>query len=142
MDQNRQGDLVKTPKSLYKSGLPVDKIRDQKYTDREQDLVTKKYQSISGSLNWLSVSTQPEISIITNMLPQYSSRATHGHVAHARHVVHYLNDSKSLGLSFHSRDNDKPQSFLKFPIDNSSITSLCDTNWGPQDQSTPSNAVV
>jgi len=103
MDKNLHDNLVKTPKSPYKSGLPVNKIRDQKYSDREQDLVTKKYQSIVGSLNWLSVSTQPDISTITNMLAQYSSRTTYGHVAHARHTVRYLKGSKSLGISFLSQ---------------------------------------
>ena len=125
-------------KPPYKSGLPVDKIRDQNYSAREQEIITKKYQSIIGSLNWLAVSTRPDISTITNMLAKYASCATHGHVSHARHVVRYLKGTKTLGISFHSRDSDKLQSFLKFPIDKDGLTSLCDANWGPQDQSKPS----
>jgi hypothetical protein len=37
---------------------------------------------------------------------------------------------------FSSTPNTQLSAFVKFPIDNH-ITSMCDTNWGPQDQSKP-----
>ena len=42
------------------------------------------------------------------------------------------------GIEFTSKDNDKLQSFLKFPIDHNRLLALTDANWGPQDQSKPS----
>ena len=131
------GDHVKSELSPYKSGLPVDKIKPMQYTPAKQAHLTQKYQSIIGSLNWLSTSTRPDIAPITNILAKYSSCPTEGHVAHAKHAIRYLKGTKTKGISFTSTDNDKLQSFVKFPISPDHLTALTDANWGPQDQSKP-----
>ena len=95
------------------------------------------FQSIIGSLNWLATLTQPDIAPITNALAKYSSNPTEGHVMHAKHVIWYLKGTKTKGISFCSRDIDKLQSFVKFPIPSEQLTAFTDANWGPQDQSKP-----
>ena len=130
-------DHISTERSPYKSGLPVDKIKNTEYSHTKQQYLTQKFQSIVGSLNWLATSTRPDIAPITNILAKYSSNPSEGHLAHAKHVLRYLKGSTTYGISFSSRDNDNLQSFLKFPIPTDRITALTDANWGPQDQSKP-----
>eukprot|EP00558_Chaetoceros_sp_UNC1202_P008860 CAMPEP_0197252668 /NCGR_PEP_ID=MMETSP1429-20130617/62281_1 /TAXON_ID=49237 /ORGANISM="Chaetoceros sp., Strain UNC1202" /LENGTH=60 /DNA_ID=CAMNT_0042715111 /DNA_START=83 /DNA_END=262 /DNA_ORIENTATION=+ len=60
------------------------------------------------------------------MLAKYQSQPSKGHIDAARHVVRYLKGTKSMGITFSSKDDDKLQSFLKFPIDPSKITALTD----------------
>ena len=121
----------------YKSGLPVDKIKPAQYTQAKQAYLTQKYQSIVGSLNWLATSTRLDIAPITNILAEYSSCPTEGHVDHATRVIRYFKGTKTKGISFSSTDNDTLQSFVKFPISSDQLTALTDANWGPQDQSKP-----
>jgi hypothetical protein len=94
-------------------------------------------QVLIGCLTWLSLSTRPDIATITNLLAQYTVKATQSHINAAKRVIRYLKGTKSLGISFNSKTQDKLESHVKFPIDQSTITSLCDANWGPQDQSKP-----
>ena len=105
-------DHVSMEWSPYKSWLPVDKIQNATYTQRKQEYLTQKYQSIVGSLNWLATSTRLNIAPITNILAKHSSNLSEGHLAHAKHVLQYLKGTKSLGITFSSRDNDDLQSFV------------------------------
>ena len=130
-------DHINSTMTPYKSGLPVDKIRHQSYSPSHQAYLTKKYQSLVGSLNWLATSTRPDLSPITNILAKYSSNPSEGHLAHAKHVLKYLKGTMNLGIEFSSKDNANLQSFLKFPIDHDKVLALTDANWGPQDQSKP-----
>jgi hypothetical protein len=52
----------------------------------------------------------------------------------------YLKGTKSMGISFTSYNRNDLSSFVKFPIESSTITCLTDANWGPQDQSKPNPA--
>jgi hypothetical protein len=82
------GDGVNEPKSPYRNGLPIDKIPQDK--DVPYDL-QQKYnallQTLVGSLNWLSISTRPDIQPITNMLAKYSSKASKGHIHAAKWII-------------------------------------------------------
>jgi hypothetical protein len=124
---------VHTP---YRSGCPVDTIPCKTISPHEQAKLTHKMQVLLGSLTWLSISTRPDIATITNLLAQYTTKATQSHLNQVKRVIKYLKSTKSLGISFHSDNNCKLQSYVKFPIPDG-ITSLCDANWGPQDQSRP-----
>ncbi len=94
-------------------------------------------QSYIGSLNWLSTSTRPDISTITNIMSQYVSKPNKHHITQAKRVIKYLKGSKTLGVSFSSKIDKRLESHVKFPIDQSTVTTMCDANWGPQDQSNP-----
>ena len=132
------GEGVNIPRSPYRSGLPVDKIKIEDYDETTQHKITSLLRSLVGSLNWLSVATRPDIATITNMLAQYANnKASRGHIDQAKRVIKYLKGTKSKGILFSSRRRTKLESFVKFPIHDSQVTSLSDANWGPQDQSTP-----
>jgi hypothetical protein len=88
-----------------------------------------------GCLTWLAMSTRPDIATITNILAKYTTKCTKEHIKQVKRVIRYLKGTKTLGIQFTSKQQSKVESHIKFPIDN--ITSLCDANWGPQDQSRP-----
>jgi hypothetical protein len=131
------GDGVTEPRTPYRSGYPVDKIPEENYDESTQHKLNHLLRVLVGSLNWLSLSTRPDIATITNMLAKYSNNASKGHIEQAKRVIKYLKGTKSMGISFTSYDRHDLSSFVKFPIDSSTITCLTDANWGPQDQSKP-----
>jgi hypothetical protein len=127
------GDHVTPVQTPYRSGCPVDTIPT---STQENPKLTHTMQVLLGCLTWLSISTRPDISTITNLLAQYTNKATTSHLNHVKRVIKYLKSTKSLGISFHSDNNSTLESHVKFPVPDG-ITSLCDANWGPQDQSRP-----
>ena len=94
-------------------------------------------QTYLGCLNWLSISTRPDIATITNLLAKHTANPSIGHLNHVKHVIRYLKGTKSKGIQFTTSPNSTLESFVKFPLDPTKVTSLCDANWGPQDQSKP-----
>jgi deoxyuridine 5'-triphosphate nucleotidohydrolase len=137
-----QGDGVTEPRTPYRIGYPVDKIKNEDYDEDTQHKLTHLYRVLIGSLNWLSISTRPDISTITNMLAKYSSNPSKGHIDQAKRVIKYLKGTKEKGILFTSKNRNKLESFVKFPIPPSEITSMTDANWGPQDQSKPTPANI
>ena len=87
---------VTTP---YRSGFPVDSIPVSSKTNPNQDKRTKQMQSIIGCLNWLSISTRPDISTIKIMLAKYCSNPTQQHLDHAKYVIRYLKGTRTKGLN-------------------------------------------
>ena len=132
-----EGADIHIPHSPYRSGHPVDSIETHEYDPVKQASLTNQLQSILGSLQWLATCTRPDLSTITNMLAKYQANPSQGHIDAAKHVLRYVKGTKSMGITFSSKDNDKLQSFVKFPIPASQITALTDANWGPQDASIP-----
>jgi hypothetical protein len=133
------GDMVTCPPSPYRSGYPVDKIGKDK-GPIDPDLQHRQNHLLRiyvGSLNWLSVSTRPDIAPITNMLAQYSNCASKGHIHACKHVIRYLKGTKSDGIIFSGHDRKDLSSYVKFPVDPNTVVTLTDSNWGPQDQSVP-----
>ena len=136
---NLDGEGVNTPKSPYRSGYPIDNIPQQEYSPTEQHHITATYQFLIGSLNWLAISTRPDISTITNLLAKYMSDPSQGHIYAARNVIRYLKGTRHHGISFSTQQNLSLQSYIKFPIDETKFLSMTDANWGPQDQSSKSH---
>ena len=131
------GPISATTPTPYRAGYPVDKIPQATYTTTQQNKITHRMQQLTGCLQWLSTSTRPDISTITNMLSKYNHKATKGHLDAAKTVIRYLKGTRELGISFKTNNADKVTSFVKFPIPSNTITPFCDANWGPQDQSKP-----
>jgi hypothetical protein len=104
---NPKGDGVTEPCTPYSIGYPVDKIKEETYNENTQHKLTHLLQVLVGSLNWLSISTQPDISTITNMLTKYSSNASKGHIDQAKHVIKYLKGIKEKGNLFSSKNRTK-----------------------------------
>jgi hypothetical protein len=87
-----------------------------------------------GSLNWLAHTTRPDIATVVFLLAQHQSEPSTGHMDYALHVVNYLASTKEMGIYFTSHHQPKLESFIHFPVP-SSILSMSDANWGPQDAS-------
>ena len=54
-----------------------------------------------------------------------------------KRVIRYLKGTKSKGILFTTAPTTKISTYVKFPIPTNKIVSMCDSNWGPQDQSVP-----
>ena len=74
---------VKTP---YRNGYPVDSIPKMPQS-LNQDKLIHYMQTLIGSLNWLSTSTLPDISTITNLLAKYSTNPNSKHLAAAKRII-------------------------------------------------------
>ena len=129
------GPHINCPRSPYHSGLPVDKIPKEEFHSKSSAAMIQMMQSMVGSLTWLSTSTHPDIATITNILAKYTLKANRGHINAAKRVINYLRQTRNMGIAFHSRDNSKLESFVKFPLPDTGLHAMCDANWGPQDQS-------
>ncbi len=116
----------------YRAGISIDSIPTDNLSSSNRDDLRLKYQSLIGSLNWLSTTTRPDISTAVSLLAQHQSHPSSGHMDAALYVVHYLANTKSLGIFFSSRQQSKLESYLHFPI-SSPMLSMSDANWGPQD---------
>ena len=125
---------VKTP---YRSGHPVDTIPHVEMPNSEREKLNKTLQELVGCLNWLSTQTRPDIATITNILAQYNTKCSPGHIDAAKYAIRYLKSTPNLGIKFSSKNQTKIDSFVQFPLDPKKPQALTDANWGPQDQSVP-----
>jgi hypothetical protein len=121
----------------YRSGHPVDTIPNVNLPVEIRMELESKLRKILGFLNWFSTQTRPDIATITNILAQYQSYPSPGHLDAAKYVLRYLKGTSHLGITFTSRINTSLESFVKFPIDPSKLHPFSDANWGPQDASVP-----
>ena len=127
---------IKSP-TPYRSSFPVDTVPHVDIPDHERQKLNKILQEYVGSLNWLATQTRPDISTITNIIAQYNSNCSPGHVDTAKYIIHYLKGTPKLGIKFSSRNNNHIESFVQFPLEPTQLQGLTDANWGPQDQSVP-----
>ena len=120
--------------SPYRSGLSIDTIPTQNMSPSDRDKLRLQYQSLVGSLNWLSHTTHPDLSTVVSLLAQHQSNPSPGHLDAASYVVKYLSHTRTLGIYFSSSRCTQLESFLHFPI-SPPLLSMSDANWGPQDAS-------
>jgi hypothetical protein len=132
---NLDNSNVATAPTPYRSGYPTDSIPYIPVNTKDQAALVHEMQVYVGCLTWLTMSTRPDIATITNILAKYTTKCTKAHIQQVKRVIRYLKGAKTLGIQFTSKQQTKIESHIKFPIQN--ITSLCDANWGPQDQSRP-----
>ena len=128
------------PKSPYKSILSIDNITEQEYDPTQQAKYTNLYQHLIGLLNWLAISTRPDISTVVNLLAKYMSKPSIGHIHAAKHVIKYLKGTRDMGITYTTTPQMSLTSYVKFPTEDKKFFSLTDANWGPQDQSTKSSS--
>lgn len=60
----------------------------------ECDQLWLQYQSLVGSLNWLSHTTRPDLSTVVSLLAQHQSNPSQGHMESALYVVQYFSHTK------------------------------------------------
>lgn len=131
---------VSTFTTPYRSGISIDTIPSSTLSMSEQDHLRLQYQSLVGSLNWLSHTTRPDISTVVSLLAQHQSNPSISHMEAAHYVVQYLSHTKTLGISFSSCRRVQLESFLHFPVP-SQVMAMSDANWGPQDASTTHHSI-
>eukprot|EP00557_Chaetoceros_sp_GSL56_P002018 CAMPEP_0176495642 /NCGR_PEP_ID=MMETSP0200_2-20121128/10769_1 /TAXON_ID=947934 /ORGANISM="Chaetoceros sp., Strain GSL56" /LENGTH=849 /DNA_ID=CAMNT_0017893541 /DNA_START=929 /DNA_END=3474 /DNA_ORIENTATION=+ len=121
----------------YRSGHhPVDSIPNVHMSPTDRLTLESKLRTVIGSLNWLATQTRPDIATITNIIAQYQSNPSPGHLEAARYVLRYLKGTSNLGITFSSQVKPSLESFVKFPIAPDKLHPFSDANWGPQ-ASTP-----
>ena len=122
----------------YYAGFPVDKIKgDITLPAHVKQKVEDDWRSYVGSLNWLSISTRPYLSTITNILSKYPHKATPSHIAATKYTTKYLKGSTNFSIMFSSEHQINLEAFIKFPTNPRVLVSFSDTNRGSQDASVP-----
>ena len=115
----------------FRSGFPVDNVAPSQLSSADQNILLKKYQQLIGDLNWLSISTRPDITTIVSLLAAHTQHPAPAHHDAGLHVIKYLASTPSHGLFFTSDHSEQLHTFTHFPSQTSSLTAFCDTNWGP-----------
>ena len=129
-------DSATSSRTPYRSGLPVDSVPSVPMTQQAKSELRTKYQSLVGSLQWLSSCSRPDISVITSILAKYQSDPSPGHFDSAKYVLRYLLGTRTLGISFRSDIDPILSTFVHFPLPSKpTLTGISDSNWGSQDQS-------
>eukprot|EP00957_Ditylum_brightwellii_P082093 6242552-Ditylum_brightwellii.AAC.1 len=69
-----------------------------------------------GALNWLAISTRPDLATIVNILAKYMACPSQGHLEAAKRVAHYLKGTRNHGIAFHSNPSETNiKAYIKFP---------------------------
>ena len=108
----------------------MDKIAPFTLMSTEQAVLTKYFQQIIGDINWLSISTLPDITTIASLLLVHSHSPEPAHFDSALHIVKYL-------ASNPFNKSETIHAFVHFPDDIHSIQAYCNANWGPMDAFVP-----
>ena len=91
-----------------------------------------------GSYVWLNSYTCLDLCAVIKLLTQFNSHPLSAHLAAARYVLQYLQQSRAQGISYSSTGSNLSRSVSYYPCTNPAITGYTNANWGPQDASTPS----
>ncbi len=82
--------------------------------------VTRTYQSMIGSLNFLMVCTRPDIAYTMTRLAQHNQKPTSTHFDAVKRLLRYLRGSTGAGITY-SRNTDDD--------DHCSLIGFCDSDW-------------
>jgi hypothetical protein len=115
----------------------IEDIPKTKFDNLEQDIITAKYQSLVGSLLWLSYAIHPNICVATSLIAQYNKQPSSGHYDAARYVLKYLIGTSDHGLRFAHKTNKTLVNFIGFVVP-APDTTFSYANWGPQTAPVPS----
>ncbi len=97
----------------------MDTIAPLTLPSAEQETLTKIFQQVIGDLNWLSISTRPDIAAIESLLAANSQKPAQAHYDAAEHVLRYLASTSSISLYYTSNDLEDVHAFVHFPPDKS-----------------------
>ena len=101
----------------YRSGVPIDSIALS--TDEDDSPAqlrrTAAYQSLIGSIGWLSSSTRPDLSAVHSFLASYSNKPSVGHMKAALYALHYIHSTHDYGISFTSDSVAPMHCYIHFP---------------------------
>jgi len=134
----------------YRSGIPIDAIAPSTDDDGSpaQLCQTAAYQSLIGSIGWLSSSTRPDLAAVHSFLASYSNQFSIGHMKAALYVLHYIHSTHDYGISYTSDSVAPMHCYIHFPpltdveaytdalpptsSNSSTLSSYSDACWGSQ----------
>ena len=132
----------------YRSGVPIDSTAPSTDDDDSPAQLqrTAAYQSLIGSIGWLSTSTRPDLSAVHSFLASYSNKPSAGHMKAALYALHYIHSTHDYGISFTSDSVAPMHSYIHFPpstdveaytnalpptlTNSSTLSSYSDACWG------------
>jgi len=80
--------------------MPVDRGSHLEGGDSTPFEDGKLYQTLTGSLTYTAMSTQPDIGYVMQYLSQLNMKPSRGNWAAAKCVLHYLKGTKDMGLVY------------------------------------------
>ncbi len=134
----------------YRSGVPIDSIAPFKDADDPPAQIwrTEAYQSLVGSIGWLTGATRPDIAPVHSFLASYSNKPSPGHMKAALYALHYIHSTHDYGITFTSSITSPIYLFVHFPPSSdveaytnaipppqengAPLTSYSDACWGSQ----------
>ena len=81
---------------------PMDTLNELRASSTVDDLIDVPYASLIGSLNYCSVTTQPDISFAVNKCAQFTLRPSVTHWEAAKRIVRYLMHTSEYGIRYRS----------------------------------------
>jgi hypothetical protein len=87
-------------RSPYRSGLTMDSIARDHVPPNNKPEVVKPYQRLVGGLNWLAISTRPDLSVSVSLLSQFMQDPSKGHLEAGKRVLAWLSGTRNHGLRF------------------------------------------
>jgi hypothetical protein len=108
----------KTPTGTpYSSGIPINSIVSSLDADDSPAQVHCKdaYQSLIGSISWLSSTTRPNLAAAHSFLSSYTNKPASGHMKATLNVLHHIHSTHDCGISFTSDDIAPMHSYVHFP---------------------------
>ncbi len=101
--QARNETLTATP---YQSEIQIDFIAPSVDADDSPAQIrrTDTYQSLIGSISWLSSTTNPDIAAAHSFLSSYTNKPAWGHMKAALFDLHYIHSTHDYGIFFTSND--------------------------------------
>eukprot|EP00957_Ditylum_brightwellii_P201952 15327938-Ditylum_brightwellii.AAC.1 len=121
----------------YRSGFPIDAIPLDPSVSPERKCL---YQFWCGMLNWMAISTCPDISTPVSFLMSFNHCSSIQHIAAAQYVGRHALSTMNRGITFSSDQQSSLTLFLNVPFAKDGLAAFCDANWGHQDQSQSSLA--
>lgn len=81
--------------------LPSGLVLEKAPPDHQLDLdLRSQYQSLIGTLLYITLGTRPDIAYAVTRLSKYSSHPTQQHLKAAMYVLHYLNGTRDLRITY------------------------------------------
>jgi len=88
--------------------------------EQRKEMINVPYRSIVGSLQYITLSTRPDISFAVNQLSRYMENPGQSHWTAGKRVLRYLKDTANTGLLY--KDYSQNSS--------TKIEIFCDADWG------------
>jgi hypothetical protein len=85
-------------RSPYRSGFSMDSIARDHVPPGNKPEVVKPYQRLVGGLNWLAISTRPDLSVSVSLLSQFMQDPLKGHLDNGKRAFVWLSSTRNHGL--------------------------------------------